>query len=50
MVAMLEDLKQDIIAESWHIECYDVNANDLVVQISDVDMVIQQKINSLKEA
>lgn len=44
MAAMLEDLKQDIIAESWHIECYDVNANDLVVQISDVDKVIQQKL------
>ena len=49
VVAMLEDLKQDIIAESWHIECYDVNANDLVVQISDVDKVIQQKIDTLKD-
>lgn len=49
MVAILIELRQDIIAESWHIESFDINANDLVVQISDVDKVIQQKIDKLKE-
>lgn len=46
MVAMLEDLKQDIIAEAYGIE---MDCSDYVVNVADIDMVIQQKINVLKE-
>ena len=45
MVAMLEDLKQDIIAEAYGIE---TDCSDYVVNVADIDMVIQQKINALK--
>lgn len=46
MVAMLEDLKQDIIAEAYGIE---TDCSDYVVNVADIDMVIQQKIGKLKE-
>ena len=45
MVAMLEDLKQDIIAEAYGIE---MDCTDYVVNVADIDKVIQQKINALK--
>ena len=45
MVAMLEDLKQDFIAEAYGIE---TDCTDYVVNVADIDKVIQQKINSLK--
>jgi len=46
MVDMLEDLKQDIIAEAYGIE---IDCTDYVVNVADIDKVIQQKINKLKE-
>ena len=46
MVAMLEDLKQDFIAEAYGIE---MDCTDYVVNVADIDKVIQQKINALKE-
>ena len=45
MVAMLEDLKQDIIAEAYGVE---TDCSDYVVNVADIDMVIQQKIDVLK--
>lgn len=47
MVAMLEDLKQDLIAEAYGIE---MDCTDYVVNVADIDKIIQQKITSLKEA
>ena len=46
MIAMLEDLKQDFIAEAYGIE---MDCTDYVVNVADIDKVIQQKINALKE-
>lgn len=46
MVAILEDLKQDFIAEAYGIE---MDCTDYVVNVADIDKVIQQKINALKE-
>lgn len=46
MVAMLEDLKQDFIAEAYGIE---MDCTDYVVNVADIDKVIQQKIGKLKE-
>lgn len=45
MVAMLEDLKQDFIAEAYGIE---MDCTDYVVNVADIDKIIQQKINELK--
>lgn len=45
MVAMLEDLKQDFIAEAYGIE---MNCTDYVVNVADIDKIIQQKINDLR--
>jgi hypothetical protein len=45
MVAMLEDLKQDLLAEAYGIE---MDCTDYVVNVADIDKVIQQKINELK--
>lgn len=45
MVAMLEDLKQDFIAEAYGIE---MDCTDYVVNVADIDKVIQQKIDSIK--
>ena len=42
---MLEDLKQDLIAESYGIE---LDCTDYVVNVADIDKIIQQKINALK--
>ena len=45
LVAMLEDLKQDLIAESYGIE---TDCSDYVVNVADIDKVIQEKINALR--
>lgn len=45
MVTMLEDLKQDFIAESYGIE---MDCTDYVVNVADLDKVVQQKIDALK--
>ena len=46
MVAMLEDLKQDFIAEAYGIE---MDCTDYVVNVADIDKIIQQKITRLRE-
>jgi hypothetical protein len=46
LVDMLEDLKQDIISEAYGIE---TDCSDYVVNVADIDKVIQEKINKLKE-
>lgn len=46
IVSVLEDLKQDFIAEAYGIE---MDCTDYVVNVADIDRVIQQKINELKE-
>lgn len=46
MVDMLEDLKQDFIAEAYGIK---MDCTDYVVNVADIDKIIQQKINALKE-
>ena len=50
MVAMLEDLKQDIIAEAWSLasQIEDPNLTELVVDVADIDKVIYEKINILR--
>ena len=45
MVAMLEDLKQDFIAEAYGIE---MDCTDYVVNVADIDKIIQQKIKALR--
>ena len=45
MMAMLEDLKQDFIAEAYGIE---MDCTDYVVNVADIDKVIQQEINKLR--
>ena len=47
LVVILEDLKQDFIAEAYGIE---MDCTDYVVNVADIDKIIQQKITSLKEA
>ena len=49
MVAMLEDLKQDIIAESWGLSAFVEDSKDLVVDVSDIDKVFYERITALKE-
>lgn len=46
MATMMEDLKQDFISEAYGIE---MDCTDYVVNVADIDKIIQQKINSLKE-
>ena len=46
LVAILKNLKQDFIAEAYGIE---MDRTDYVVNVADIDKVIYQKINSLKE-
>ena len=49
MVAMLTEIQLEIEEESWHLARYDAISNDKVVDMQDVDRLIQQKINKLKE-
>ncbi len=50
MVAMLEDLLMEIFKESWRLECICDDLDGSAVDWDDIRKVIQQKINSLKEA
>ena len=45
MIAMLEDLRQDLIAEASGIA---MDCTVFVVNVADIDKVIQQRINELK--
>lgn len=45
LVAILEDLRQDFIAEAYGIE---TDCSDYVVNVADIDKVIQEKIKSLR--
>ena len=48
LVAMLEELKQDIIAESWGLSAFVEDSKDLVVDVSDIDKVFYERITALK--
>ena len=50
LVAMLTELKNELIDKSWNIDMYDDDLDFECCYLSDIDKVIQQKINSLKEA
>jgi hypothetical protein len=50
LVAMLTELKNELIDKSWNIDMYDDNLDFECCYLNDIDKVIQQKINSLKEA
>lgn len=53
VTTILNDLKQDFIAESWSLKSYtaktDFYRTDLVVDIKDIDKVVNRKIIELKE-
>lgn len=49
MVAMLTDLKNKIIDKSWNIDMYDDDLDFECCYLNDIDEVIQQKIDKLKE-
>ena len=49
MVAMLTEILLEIEEEKWALSNFDDIANDYVVDLEDVDRIIQEKINSLKE-
>ena len=49
MVAMLTELKNELIDISWNIDMYDSDLDFECCYLSDIDKVIQQKIDSLKE-
>jgi hypothetical protein len=50
MVAMLTELKNELTDISWNIDMYDDDLDFECCYLNDIDEVIQQKINSLKEA
>ena len=49
MVAMLTELKNKLIDKSWNIDMYDDDLDFECCYLSDIDKLIQQKINALKE-
>lgn len=49
MVAMLTDLKNKLIDKSWNIDMYDDDIDFECCYLNDIDEIIQQKINTLKE-
>lgn len=48
MVAMLTDLKNELIDISWNIDMYDSDLDFECCYLSDIDKVIRQKIDKLK--
>lgn len=50
MVAMLTELKNKFIDKSWNIDMYDDDLDFECCYLTDIDEIIQQKINKLKEA
>lgn len=49
MVAMLTELKNKLIDKSWNIDMYDDDLDFECCYLTDIDEVIQQKINSIEE-
>jgi hypothetical protein len=49
LVDILTELKNKIIDKSWNIDMYDDDLDFECCYLNDIDKVIQQKINSLKE-
>lgn len=48
MVAMLTELKNELTDISWNIDMYDSDLDFECCYLSDIDKVIQQKIDKLK--
>ncbi len=48
MVAMLTELKNELIDKSWNIDMYDDDLDFECCYLNDIDDVIKQKINELK--
>jgi len=48
MLAMLTELKNKLIDKSWNIDMYDDDLDFECCYLTDIDEVIQQKIDSLK--
>jgi len=48
MVAMLTELKNELIDVSWNMDMYDSDLDFECCYLNDIDEIIQQKINSLE--
>jgi hypothetical protein len=48
LVAMLTELKNELIDKSWNIDMYDDNLDFECCYLNDIYEIIQQKINELK--
>ena len=48
MAAMLTELKNKFIDKSWNIDMYDDDLDFECCYLTDIDEIIQQKINALK--
>lgn len=48
LVAMLTDLKNKLIDKSWNIDMYDDDLDFECCYLTDIDEIIQQRINALK--
>jgi hypothetical protein len=49
MVNMLEEVQDEIFKQSWRLECICDDLDGSAVDLDDINKVIQQKINALKE-
>ena len=48
VIAMLTELKNKLIDKSWNIDMYDDDLDFECCYLTDIDEVIQQKINNLQ--
>lgn len=48
MMAILRELKNELIDVSWNIDMYDSDLDFECCYLNDIDVIIQQKINSLE--
>lgn len=48
IVAMLTELKNELIDVSWNMDMYDSDLDFECCYLNDIDEIIQQKINSLE--
>ena len=49
VVVMLKELKNKLIDKSWNIDMYDDDLDFECCYLNDIDDIIQNKINTLKE-
>ena len=49
IVAMLKEIKDEIFKESWRLECICDDLDGSVVDLDDINNIIQQKINKMRE-